>query len=114
MRMLHKQSDGTRPKLYVQNHVLLDQTALKSAVLRKDSFGYPEVVVTFTEEGAKRLADITQQCIGRRLAIVIDRQLYTAPEIRGQITTGTAVISNNFTDQEADQLLSRINAALKR
>lgn len=107
------ESDGTPEVLHVQDTVLLDQTALRSATLETDSLGRPQIAVAMTEEGQKRFADVTRESIGKRLAIVIDGQLYSAPIIRMEIPGGKATISGSFSEQEAMELVERISTSLR-
>lgn len=99
--------------LNVQDAVLLDQTGVKSAQLQTDSLGRPQIAIIFTEDGRKRFADVTRESVGKRLGIVIDGQLYSAPTIRSEIPGGKANISGSFSEQEARELVNRINASLK-
>jgi hypothetical protein len=101
-------------KLYVRKTVLLDQTAVKSAKAVRDNLGKPQINVRFTDAGRKRLAEVTRQSIHQRLAMVLDGRLYAAPVIQSEITGGEAVISGNFSDQEADTLAQKINDALAK
>lgn len=55
--------------------------------------GQPEVSLTFTPKGAQLFAQITQQNVGRQLAIVLDGVVYTAPVIESVIPNGKAVIN---------------------
>lgn len=100
--------------LHVQNAVLLDETAVKSAKVQTNSSGHPEIEITFTETGRKRFADVTRESIGKRLAIVINGQLYSAPKIMSEIPGGKATISGDFSKQEAEALVEHINASLTR
>ena len=87
--------------LYVQKKVLLDQTDLKSAsVITNQPAGKPRIHITFTDAGAKRFAKVTRQNIGKRLAIIIDGRLYSAPTIRSEIRGGQAQISGNFSERK--------------
>src|ERR1017187_2658412 len=55
MSLVKKQESPVRKEVvYVQNAVLLDQTALKSAKVEKDSLGHPQIAIAFTEKGRKR------------------------------------------------------------
>ena len=103
----HKES------IQVEKKVLLDETALKSAQAQKDSLGHPQISITLTDAGRKQFADITRQNVGKRLAIVVDGQFYSAPVIRTEIPGGKAQISGNFTEKEARELAKIINDALK-
>jgi hypothetical protein len=101
--------------LFVQKTALLDRTDLKSAEVSTNTpTGTPRIDITFTDKGAKRFAEVTRQNIGRRLAIVIDGQLYSAPTINTEISGGTAAISGSFSEQEARELAAKIMESLKK
>ncbi len=102
----------TTEMLNVGKKVLLDQTALKSVVASKSRQDYWQVDFSLTPDGTERFAAITGQNIGRRLAIVIDGQLITAPVIQSPITGGKGQITGNFTEQEAKDLAAKINKAI--
>lgn len=108
---------GTEGKevLYVQKAVLLDQTDLRSAAVNTNTpGGAPVIEITFTDSGAKRFSKVTRQNIGRRLAIVIDGQVYSAPVIRTEIVGGKGQISGSFSEQEARDLAAKISKALRK
>ncbi len=101
--------------LYVQKKVLLDQTDLKSAsVITNQPAGKPRIQITFTDAGAKRFAEVTRQNIGKRLAIIIDGRLYSAPTIKSEIRGGQAEITGNFSEQEANDLAAKINQSVTK
>ena len=99
--------------LHVQKTPLMDYTAISSAaVTRNASSGAPVISVEFSEEGKELFAAITKENINKRLAIVLDGQVYSAPVIRTEISGGQAQISGSFTEEEATALAAKINAAL--
>ena len=49
-----------------------------------------------TDAGKRRFAEVTQECKGKRLAIIIGGQLYAAPKIMSEISDGRAVITGYF------------------
>jgi len=100
--------------LNVERKVLLDQAALKSAVVTKDHLGHPQIDLQFNQAGGQRFAEITKTNIHKRLAIVVDGQLYSAPVVNSEITGGQAVISGSFTLEEANALAGRITGKLKK
>ena len=101
--------------LYVQKKVLLDQTDLKSAsVITNQPAGKLRIDITFTDAGAKRFAKVTRQNIGKRLAIIIDGRLYSAPTIRAEIRDGKAEVSGNFSEAEANDLAAKINQSVTK
>jgi SecD/SecF fusion protein len=54
--------------------------------------------------GARRWAEITQQNIGKCIAIVLDGYVYSFPVVQNVITGGSSQISGNFTMEEATDL----------
>lgn len=99
--------------LYVERTVLLDLKDLKTTrVVISESSGQPVIDVTFTDQGRQRFADLTRHNIDRRLAIIIDGQVHSAPVIRTEIAGGKAEINGDFNRTEAEDLSARINAAL--
>lgn len=68
------------------------------------------VAIKFNEEGTKLFADITTRNVGNPLAIYLDNQLSDYPNVSEPITSGSAVISGNFTSITAKQLAQRLNA----
>lgn len=89
----------------------LDGRMLKGAQLSFDpNTGMPEVELTFTSEGQKLFAEITRRNVGRPIAIFLDGQPISTPVVRQEILQGRAVISGNFTYNEAKELAQRLNA----
>lgn len=70
----------------------------------------PSVGLEFTPEGAQKFSDITKRNIGKPLAIFLDNQVVTAPRVDVQITDGKAVITGNYSLNEAKQLVIQLNA----
>lgn len=67
------------------------------------------VLLTFDSEGADLFAEITGANVGRLLAIFLDGELQSAPVINQRIDGGSAVISGNFTPDEAKELARNLN-----
>lgn len=80
---------------------------LQSAKVDFDQqLGSIQVALQFNDEGAKLFADLTKKHIGEQIAIFLDGNVLSAPTVNQEILGGQAVITGNFTIQEA-QLLSR-------
>ena len=60
--------------------------------------------------GAAAFARVTTQCVGQRLAIVLDGKVYSAPVIREAITGGNAEITGSFSPEEAQRLAGVIES----
>lgn len=69
----------------------------------------PMVSVKFNDEGAKLFAKITKEHTGEQLGIFLDGELLSAPVINEAITGGKAVISGNFTADEAQELAKNLS-----
>lgn len=70
----------------------------------------PMVSLQFNEEGTKLFAKITQENIGKMIAIYLDGELRTSPVVREEIPNGQAVISGSFTPAEAKELVGYLNS----
>lgn len=99
--------DGTveRIPFLVKKEVLLTGDFLSDARVAIDSqFNEPYVALTFDSNGAKIFERITSQNVGKRLAIVLDGNVHSAPVIREAISGGRAQITGGFTYDEATDL----------
>ena len=64
----------------------------------------PVVSMTMTPDGAREWAAITKRNINRPVAIVLDGMVYSAPNIKNEITGGVSQISGHFTAQQTQDL----------
>lgn len=65
--------------------------------------GEPVVSFKFDSKGAKKFGEVTKNNIGERLAVVLDNEVITAPQINGMIS-GSGIITGSFTMQSASEL----------
>ncbi len=70
----------------------------------------PVVNIYFNSEGAKIFEELTKENLGKRLAIYLDGKLISAPVVQSVIPGGSAVITGNFTLDEAKQLMLNLKA----
>ncbi len=66
--------------------------------------GRPYVALSFNGRGAAAFERVTGEHIHKRMAIVLDGKVYTAPVIQDRIAGGRASITGNFTTDEAKDL----------
>ena len=66
--------------------------------------GRNEVDMTMNSDGAKRWSRITNDNLGKAIAIVLDEQVYSAPTVNSQIDGGRSQITGDFTPEEATDL----------
>ena len=64
----------------------------------------PTVSFTLDRLGAQKFGRATTDNVGKRLAIVLDGEIVSAPSINEAITSGSGMISGNFSFQEATDL----------
>jgi len=82
----------------------------KASVDFNQQDGKPRVALSFNTEGTKLFGDITKRNVGKPLAIVVDNFLISAPTVQQAIIDGSAVITGNFTVDEAKKLAIAINS----
>ena len=95
-------SDETGP-IVLKRAVIVGGEQLSSAKADFGEGGEPVVSFAFKTLGAKKFAQATRENVGKRLAIVLDGQVISAPVINGPIP-GRGIISGNFTIQSASDL----------
>lgn len=84
---------------------------LKRATLEFDqNTREPRVALQFDDEGTKLFAKITEENVGKIVAIYLDGAPISTPVVRDAITDGQAVISGGFNPSEAKQLVGRLNS----
>ena len=101
---------GSQQQVYLHRDVIATGADVVVARALSDATGVSySVVVTFSQEGATRLAQATGAHLNLPLAILVYGQVVSAPTVRAQIG-GSAVISGNFTGPQAAELVSSLNA----
>jgi preprotein translocase subunit SecD len=89
----------------LKEKTLMTGEFIKDARISLDSqFHEPYVSMEFTDVGGKLFEQITGANVKKRLAIILDNNVYSAPEIRERIAGGRAQITGRFTTEEANDL----------
>lgn len=68
----------------------------------------PYIRFTLKSSGTKILTNHTSANIGKYLAIVVDKRIFSTPLIKSAITAGNGIIEGPFTHQEALDLVSQL------
>lgn len=92
-----------RPYL-VKRRAVLAGDLLTDALVSIGQFNDPYVSLTFDSTGARLFEKVTEENRNKRLAIVLDSTVYSAPVIREKIGGGRAQISGSFTTEQANDL----------
>lgn len=101
------QKDGMQEYLIpylVKKRVMLAGDVLSDARVSIGQFNEPYVSVTFDAKGAREFDRITGDNVKKRMAIVLDNTIYSAPVIQERITGGRAQITGTFSMEEANNL----------
>jgi preprotein translocase subunit SecD len=99
-----------QPKFYlVRREAVVTGRDLKNARAGVDENNQPAVHFTLTPTGAEKFKRETGRSIGRKLAIILDGQVASAPVIRSQIG-GEGQITGAFSAQQVDELAKVLRA----
>jgi len=88
----------------IQDKTLMTGDALKDARVSFDQNNMPYIALSLNPAGARNFDRLTAENVGRKLAIILDDNVYSAPVIRQRISGGEAVIEGRFTLDEAKDL----------
>lgn len=97
-----------------------EDTDLSGADLRRASIVFdqggtsvntnqPLIQLQFNAEGTRKFRELTEQNIGKRVAIFLDDQILIDPVVQTAITDGTAVITGGFNAEQAKFLAAQLN-----
>jgi len=101
---MQSQGPGKGKPLVVYEEAAMSGENISNARVAFDSYGQPYVSLTFNRRGAERFERITEQNTKKRMAIVLDGKVHSAPVIQEKISGGRASISGRFTAEEAHDL----------
>lgn len=111
----YRGSDGSQANLLflVENTVSVSGNEISRASVAPDPDNPPQLMVSLemTRRGGLRFANVTGANVGRKLGIVLDGKVHSAPNIRQKISGGRATISGGFQrDAEARDLALMLRA----
>ncbi len=99
------------PPIIVQRRVMVSGDRLTDAGAGFDpQNGQPVVTFRFDTVGAREFGDVTKANVNHRFAIVLDKQVISAPNILSPILGGSGQISGSFTTQTANNLAILLRA----
>ena len=95
------EDNGKRNYDLISTKVEMTGSGVKNAMVGYTQFGQREIQLEFNGEGANQFGKITTANVGKRLGIVLDGQLYSAPNLNEPILGGRAQITGTFSEDEA-------------
>ncbi|MFW6176863.1 MAG: protein translocase subunit SecD [Desulfohalobiaceae bacterium] len=106
LQMQQRKPDGSydeRP-MAVEKKVLFTGEHITDANVAFDNYNKPYVALSLDRQGSRIFERVTAENVQRRLAIVLDDKVYSAPSIRERISGGRASITGQFSTEEAHDL----------
>jgi SecD/SecF fusion protein len=104
-KMKRGEGEAAGGSILVSKEAALGGEAIKDAHVDFDRTGMqPKISLTFNDKGTKDFGDLTTAHVNERLAIVLDDEVLSAPNIREPILSGTAEITGQFKFEEASLL----------
>ncbi|HTB22713.1 MAG TPA: protein translocase subunit SecD [bacterium] len=96
----------TKEPMLIESPLLMtgDMLATANVDFSGNQFGQPEIAFELTSAGEGLFASLTEENVGRRMAIILDGVVQSAPVIKGRIGGGRGVIEGQFTVDEAKDL----------
>jgi len=88
---------------------VLNGASFKMASVGSSQLGKPVVLIDFDDTGKDIFCKITEQIIGKQMAIFVGGQMITAPVIQDKICAGTAQIDGQFDGESARTLVESLN-----
>jgi len=98
-----------------ERSIILKKTTLTGADLKIaypqiDEYGNPSVGFELNPDGAKAFADLTSRHIEKPIAIILDKKIISAPNVKTPITEGKGIITGNFSPEEVKDMVIKLKA----
>ena len=103
-----KDKESERPIILKKS--VLTGADLKGAWPGLDQYGNPVVDIEFNSQGAQIFSEVTSRSVGKPIAILLDKKVISAPNVREPIPSGKAQISGNFSAEEVQDLVIKLKA----
>ena len=115
LKLRDRNRNGTivETPLVVKRRAEMSGKNVASAFRSVDQLGRPVVIIEFNSEGRDKFGKLTEQNIGRRMAVVLDGEVYSAPVIRTAIYGSCEISGGNMSITEAEELASVLKNPLE-
>lgn len=107
---IYRNGEVVSEKPIILKNVALTGGLLKGAWPGVDEYGNPVVDIEFNSEGAKLFAAVTSRSVGKPIAILLDKKIISAPNVREPIPSGKAQVSGDFTIEEVQDFVIKLKA----
>ena len=106
--MILKHKDTSEPLHVDRNTQLSDRDFKSLSLVDGDAIS---ILITLTGEGAKKFAALTKSSIGKRVAIVADNQVLSAPVVQQEISGDSIQITGNLSKEVAEKIIALFQKA---
>lgn len=89
-------------------HTVMTGERLSEVGVTKDKLNNYEVAFRLDSDGSKIFGEYTSSHVGQYLAIVLDKTVVSVPQVNSAITSGSGVITGNYTAQTANDLAVKL------
>jgi SecD/SecF fusion protein len=115
LKLRDRQPNGTVKEfpIVVKRRTEISGKSVANAFRSVDQLGRAVVIIEFNPEGRKKFGNLTEQNIGRRLAVILDGEVYSAPVIRSAIYGSCEISGGNMSSVEAEELASVLKNPLE-
>ncbi|MFB5762154.1 protein translocase subunit SecD [Paenibacillus medicaginis] len=100
-------AEGDKPGTYSKIELRGEDFVENGASVVSNSLNQPEISIKVKDSA--KFAELTKRLTGKVLAIYLDEELLSAPEVRQQLTDGNASITGSYTREEASRIADTIN-----
>jgi len=106
---VERATDGSPTYYLIQSSGGISGRDLKNAYVSRDDNGRPAISFSLNANGAERFGPLTEQNIGKLLAIILDGRVQSAPVLRGRISDN-GQITGSFSPQDAQDLALKLRS----
>ena len=108
---INKSPSAWKPAADSKGRILNDKYFVNSSVQFNQAY-QPMVELVFNDDGAEIFGELTTKLVGQQIAIFVGGELLTAPNVNEPILSGKAVITGQYTPEEAKKLSTNINTGV--
>lgn len=103
-----READYDPKKFNLAKTPSLTPSDISSVKKMVSDFGGYEIEVNLTPAGAKKFAELTKNNISKPVAIVVDKEIISAPYIQSEIPGGLLRIAGSFSDEKLNSIISKL------
>ena len=107
--LIEAEIQGSGEKVYLHRISVIAPEDIAGSEVVANSLGQPAISVDFTDAGAEKMAFVTKSYQGKRLALVVDGQVISAPRVVATISS-KAQITGNFDEAEAKRIAEALQS----